>query len=76
MYVSKVETVKVILPNKYQHHVTKFNLKDGKKNGERGILVFFIIDPENPILSTKHVPIQQKNILFNALNGILLEDKG
>ena len=57
-----------------QHRVSKFKLRDMKKNGKRKILVFFLIDPEQRIISTKHVPIQQREIMKSYLNYALKEN--
>ncbi|KAF9346340.1 hypothetical protein BGX26_002164 [Mortierella sp. AD094] len=50
----------IAFPNIYQHQVQPFTLKDRTKPGSRSILVFFLVDPERPILSTTNVPPQQK----------------
>ena len=34
--------------------------KNKTKNGKRSILVFFIVNPYDPILSTREVAVQQK----------------
>jgi len=47
-------------PNIYQHQVQPFKLEDKTTNGRRKILVFFLVDPSREILSTAHVPPQQK----------------
>ncbi|KAF9169481.1 hypothetical protein BGX21_009424 [Mortierella sp. AD011] len=50
----------IAFPNIYQHQVQPFTLEDPTKPGSRSILVFFLVDPEQPILSTTNVPPQQK----------------
>ena len=46
-------------PNLYQHRVAPFQLTDPSKPGERKILVYFLVDPEeDPIPSTRLVPPQ------------------
>ncbi|KAI8346691.1 hypothetical protein B0O80DRAFT_467493 [Mortierella sp. GBAus27b] len=50
----------IAFPNIYQHQVQPFELADPTRRGTRSILVFFLVDPEIPILSTTHVPPQQK----------------
>ncbi|KAF9342403.1 hypothetical protein BGX26_007606, partial [Mortierella sp. AD094] len=50
----------IAFPNIYQHQVQPFTLEDPTKPGSRSILVFFLVDPERPILSTTNVPPQQK----------------
>lgn len=49
----------IVFPNFMQHKVSSFSLKDITKKGSRKILVFFLIDPANPIISTAHIPPQQ-----------------
>ncbi|KAG0200516.1 hypothetical protein BGX33_010963 [Mortierella sp. NVP41] len=51
----------IVFPNIYQHRVQPFQLQDPTKPGYRKILVFFLVNPEVPILSTTHVPPQQKD---------------
>ncbi|KAF9159711.1 hypothetical protein DFQ26_006275 [Actinomortierella ambigua] len=51
----------IAFPNIFQHQVQPFELADKTKTGSRGILVFFLVDPSHPILSTTHVPPQQKH---------------
>ncbi|KAG0349999.1 hypothetical protein BG005_010480 [Podila minutissima] len=50
----------IAFPNIYQHQVQPFDLQDPSKPGTRKILVFFLVNPETTILSTTHVPPQQK----------------
>ncbi|KAF9920446.1 hypothetical protein FBU30_009720 [Linnemannia zychae] len=49
----------LVFPNIYQHQVQPFSLVDPTKPGSRKILVFFLVNPEIPILSTTNVPPQQ-----------------
>ncbi|KAG0257337.1 hypothetical protein BG011_004011 [Mortierella polycephala] len=51
----------IAFPNIYQHQVQPFELEDPTKPGSRCILVYFLIDPERPVLSTTRVPPQQKD---------------
>jgi hypothetical protein len=53
------EDLSIVFPNFMQHKVSSFALKDKTMVGSRKILVFFLIDPENPIISTAHVAPQQ-----------------
>jgi hypothetical protein len=46
-------------PNVLQHRVGSFRLSDPSRPGHRKILVFFLIDPSEPIVSTSDVPPQQ-----------------
>ena len=49
-------------PNLYQHRVSSFELIDKSKPGKRGILVFFLIDPDTPMqYDTGNVPPQQRD---------------
>ncbi|KAF9126122.1 hypothetical protein BGW39_006858 [Mortierella sp. 14UC] len=50
----------LVFPNIYQHQVQPFQLEDPTRPGTRKILVFFLVNPEEPTLSTTHVPPQQK----------------
>ena len=51
----------IAFPNVLQHRVSPFSLQDGSKPGHRKILAMFLVDPHIPILSTAHVPPQQKS---------------
>jgi hypothetical protein len=48
----------LVFPNIYQHRVGTFSLKDHSKPGHRKILVFFLVDPTQRIISTATVPPQ------------------
>ncbi|KAF9152920.1 hypothetical protein BG015_004459 [Linnemannia schmuckeri] len=50
----------LVFPNIYQHQVQPFELDDPTRPGLRKILVFFLVNPEEPTLSTTRVPPQQK----------------
>ncbi|OAQ34529.1 hypothetical protein K457DRAFT_14369 [Linnemannia elongata AG-77] len=50
----------VVFPNIYQHQVQTFGLVDRTKPGFRKLLAFFLVNPEDPVLSTTFVPPQQK----------------
>jgi len=54
-------------PNLYQHRVEPFGLVDPKRPGHRKILVFFLIDPARPVVSTAQVLPQQRVWLVQAL---------
>lgn len=45
----------IVFPNCFQHKVENFELFDKTKNGNRSILVFFLIDPDRRVLSTNDV---------------------
>ncbi|KAK3827305.1 MAG: hypothetical protein J3R72DRAFT_457161 [Linnemannia gamsii] len=49
----------LVFPNIYQHQVQPFQLEDPSRPGTRKILVFFLVNPEEPTLSTTRVPPQQ-----------------
>ncbi|KAF9437595.1 hypothetical protein BGZ76_000119 [Entomortierella beljakovae] len=61
----------IAFPNIYQHQVQPFTLADPTKPGTRQILVFFLVNPENKIVSTTNVPPQQKG--WAEPSGLLLE---
>jgi len=56
----------IAFPNIYQHQVQPFELVDKTKPGKRQILVFFLVDPRYPILSTTQVPPQQLSWAISA----------
>ncbi|KAG0286821.1 hypothetical protein BGZ97_007299 [Linnemannia gamsii] len=50
----------IVFPNILQHQVQSFKLLDPTKPGSRKILAFFLVNPEEPVLSTTFVPPQQR----------------
>lgn len=48
-------------PNLFQHAVGECDLKDDTRPGSRRILAFFLVDPFNPIPSSRDVPPQQRD---------------
>ncbi|GJP43051.1 hypothetical protein CLOM_g2554 [Closterium sp. NIES-68] len=46
-------------PNHFHHRVAPFELQDKTRPGHRKILVFFLVDPRERIISTARVPPQQ-----------------
>ncbi|MFD7552942.1 DUF4246 domain-containing protein [Streptomyces sp. NPDC059835] len=46
-------------PNVLQHRVGSFRLADATRPGHRKILAFFLVDPDQKIVSTSDVPPQQ-----------------
>ncbi|KAF9126488.1 hypothetical protein BGW39_006582 [Mortierella sp. 14UC] len=52
----------LVFPNLFQHQVKYFQLIDPIKLGSRKILAFFLVNPEEPILSTTFVPPQKKGM--------------
>jgi hypothetical protein len=57
----------IAFPNVFQHQVQPFELADKTKPGVRKILVFFLVDPFAPILSTANIPPQQREWYADAL---------
>ena len=56
-----------IFPNSHIHKLNTENIS--KKSGKRTVIVFWLINPERRIISTKYVNSQQKNITIkNAEN--------
>ena len=51
------EGASVVFPNTLQHHVKEFEMT--AENGLRTIITFFLIDPEQRIISTSDIPPQQ-----------------
>lgn len=61
--VGSVETREgrvITFPNVLQHRVESFKLKDPTKPGHRKILALILVDPHIKVISTAHVPCQQK----------------
>jgi len=57
----------VAFPNLYQHQVQPFRLEDPTKPGHRKILVFFLVDPTQKVLSTTNVAPQQREWVTDAM---------
>jgi hypothetical protein len=55
-FVTCQENRCIAFPNTMQHRVAPFQLEDETKPGIRKILVFFLVDPNERVLSTLHVP--------------------
>ena len=55
----------LVFPNFMQHKVSPFRIKDVNKTGHRDILVFFLVDPSQKILSTADVKLQQSKMSLN-----------
>ncbi|KAL1405611.1 hypothetical protein Q8F55_009250 [Vanrija albida] len=58
--VATIEDRLLVFPNVYQHKVSGFKLEDKTKPGHRKILALFLVDPATRIISTQHVPPQQR----------------
>lgn len=50
----------ITFPNILQHQVQPFELEDANKPGHRKILAVFLVDPHVRVISTAHVPCQQR----------------
>lgn len=61
----------VAFPNILQHRVQPFELLDKTRPGLRKILVFFLVDPTDPVVSTATVPPQQLDWFNRADSKIL-----
>ena len=57
----------VAFPNLYQHKIKPFGLEDPTKPGHRKILVFFLVDPTQKILSATDVAPQQREWVTEAM---------
>ena len=60
--VETSEDLCLVFPNFMQHRVSEFELVDKEKEGSRKFLCFFLIDPDERLLSTKDVEPQQEKI--------------
>ncbi|KAI8846262.1 hypothetical protein BC829DRAFT_269221 [Chytridium lagenaria] len=63
----------LVFPNSNQHRVPSFELEDKTKPGHRKMLVFFLVQPNRMIPSTRHVPPQQQDWAAESVNEILQE---
>ena len=57
----------IAFPNSYQHQVGPFRLEDPTKTGHRKVLVFFLVDPTQRILSAMDVAPQQLEWVTEAM---------
>lgn len=57
----------IAFPNLYQHRVQPFRLEDPTKPGHRKIIVFFLIDPTQRVLSATDVAPQQREWVTEAM---------
>nr|CAG4707870.1 unnamed protein product [Naegleria fowleri] len=67
-YLGRVETKQdlcIVFPNTCQHRVRHFFPLDPTKVAKRKILVFFVVDPFKPIVSTSDVDVQRRDFLTN-----------
>lgn len=66
--IKAIEGKCVVFPNTYQHRVKPFELLDPSRPGDRKILVFFLVDPEKRILSTRDVFSSSLRMIQDELN--------
>jgi len=57
----------IAFPNLYQHRVQPFHLEDPTKPGHRKILVFFLVDPTQQVISATDVAPQQREWVTEAM---------
>lgn len=57
------ENLSLFFPNFLQHRVSPLHLKDGATEGHRSILVFFLINPLEKVISTTHIPTPQQETM-------------
>jgi hypothetical protein len=62
----------IAFPNNLQHRVRPFALSDDCQSGNRGFLVFWLVDPNKRILSTAQVPLQQAHFVKQCLYDLPL----
>ncbi|CAM6129025.1 unnamed protein product [Calypogeia fissa] len=62
----------LVFSNELQHKVSKV-VNNSDKVGVRKILVFFLVDPDSEIVSTKHVPEQQWERKLPQLRSVMRE---
>ena len=73
-HVRTDEGLCLVWPNHLQHRVAPFALADPTRPGHRKILVFFLVDPDYRVLSSRDVPQQQPSAICRALRGVLPPD--
>ncbi len=57
------ENLCLFFPNFLQHCVSPLHLQDGATEGHRSILVFFLINPFEKVISTSHIPTPQQQTM-------------
>lgn len=60
----------IAFPNLFQHQVQSFELEDKTKPGIRKLLVYFLVSPKSPVMSTRSVPPQQHSWIAHELRKI------
>jgi hypothetical protein len=58
-------------PNLFQHCVQPFELEDKTRPGHRKILVYFLVNPFERVLSTADVPPQQRSWVSRQYDSVL-----
>ena len=59
----------IAFPNLYQHQVQPFHLEDPTKPGHRKIIVLFLVDPTQKVLSATEVAPQQREWVTEAMHS-------
>mmetsp|Transcript_3299 Transcript_3299/g.3613 ORF Transcript_3299/g.3613 Transcript_3299/m.3613 type:complete len:494 (+) Transcript_3299:73-1554(+) len=57
------ENLCLFFPNFLQHRVSKLELSPGATEGHRSILVFFLVNPFEKVISTAHIPTPQQQLI-------------
>ncbi len=57
------ENLCLFFPNFLQHRVSKLELAPGATEGHRSILVFFLVNPFEKVISTAHIPTPQQQVM-------------
>ena len=57
----------IAFQNSYQHQLQPFRLEDPTKPGHRKVLVFFLVDPTQRVLSATEVTPQQREWVTEAM---------
>ncbi|KAF9121469.1 hypothetical protein BGX30_002566 [Mortierella sp. GBA39] len=65
----------LVFPNIYQHQVQPFEPQDPTRPRTRKILVFFLVNPEEPTLSTTRVPPHNKRNGFNIVWPLSIQSR-
>ena len=63
----------IVFPNSHIHRLTALKLARGAKSGHRTVIVFWLVDPDVVIPSTREVPPQQGVLSLEEAQAIRLE---
>ena len=63
----------IVFPNSHIHRLTALKLARGAKSGHRTVIVFWLVDPDVVIPSTREVPPQQGVLSLEEAHAIRLE---